>query len=346
MTLQTDQYATFQEAYMAAASQDRDLKVVGDSHLTAPLAAALPEDMHVWGSGNKDRVLIDFAGGTALKLGTTSEARNPLLEDFSILATQDRTSGWALQLPNVSRASINNVDIGTPEHPAMHYGGLCIDQLDDSTIDDGNIYARKTCFELGGGADLTIGGGVKMQNHRRPDFTDALPGAVGFHLRGGFGGLYAGSIHTIFCGIGWLIEGIGKANRELFLNAGVIVDSCLDDGIRAMPNSFGTLALTGVWSSSNGRQVDGDGLGIEANQSPIATVQITGGRFFNNKRGSGIVVNGGYLVVGGPPVCDFNRDHGLWVPNGGVTGEGHIAGRANGKALVNTSAAPNFRYIV
>lgn len=339
MTLTTTDYATFQEAVGAAVAQRKDLRVEGDSHLTAPIATDIPENFVAWGHGNADRVLIDFPSGDAIVLGAGAEERNVLLEDFAILPTVERTSGFALRLPNAARASIDNVDIGTAEHPHMHYAGLAIDKLDDSSIEDGNIYARKTCFELGSGADLTIGGGVKMQNHRRPDFTDALPGAVGMHLKGGFGGLYAGALHTIYCGIGWLIEG---PNRELFLNPGVVVDSCLDDGIRAMPNSFGTLALTGAWVASNGRQVDGDGLGVEPGQH--GTVQITGGRFFNHKRGSGIVVNGGFLVVGGLPVCDSNRDYGLWTPNGAVNGEGRVAGHDNGKGLANTSGAPGFRY--
>lgn len=339
MTLLTSQYPNLQAALTDAINQRRDLKIDAETHVTGPFSSDIPENFHAWGGGNDAKVLIDFPGGDALVLGAAGEERNTLLEDFSILPATNahRTSGFALRLPNMARGSINNVDIGTAEHPTLHYGGLCIDKLDDSSIDDGNIYARKTCFELGSGADLTIGGGVKMQNHRQPNFSDALPSAVGVHLRGGFGGLYVGATHTIYCGLGWLIEG---PNRELFFNPGTVVDSCLDDGIRAMPNSFGTLALTGAWVASNGRQVDGDGLGVEAGQQGI--VQINGGRFFNHKRGSGVVLNGATCFVDGP-VLDSNRDYGLWVPNAGTTGASDpLFGRANGKGLVRNDS-PNFK---
>lgn len=280
--------------------------------------------LSIRGEGNASPISVTFPSGDVLtfKRSDGSEIRNVLLRDFAILPTVARGAGWALRIDKGVRTTIDNVDLSSPEHPHMHHGGLWLNGYDDSNVNDCNIYARHKGILVNGtstqsyGADVVIGGGTKIQNHRQPNMSDALAGAVGIHLAGGQGGTYIDATQMIFCGIGILIDRAvaGVTNREVFLNPGCVVDSCIEDGIRVMENAVGTVQATGLWSASHGRGTAGDAFRIHGTQH--GTFHLTGSRLFNCKKGAGFVSNGGHsLLVGN--VIDDNKI-GIYKANPGA----------------------------
>lgn len=314
----------------------------GELHLDAPTTIGAPytygwHNLSIRGEGNASKITTSLPTGDLLtfKRWDGAEIRNLLLQDFSLLPAAGRTSGWAMHIHKGVRTTINNVDLGTAETNNMHYGGLWIDKYDDSRVDDCNIQARHKGILVNGqsdqgfGADLYVGGGTKIVNHRRPDMADALAGAVGIHFAGGQGGAYIEALQVIYCGIGILLDKAvaGVMNREVFLNPGTVVDSCVEDGIRVLDDAIGTLQMTGVWSASNGRGGSGCGIRVQPNQSPIMDGIITGGKFYNNDE-DGIALNDGDWIVHGPSLMD-NRGYGLHVANAAVSGHAQAKFRRN-----------------
>jgi hypothetical protein len=319
----------------------------GELHLDAPTSLTSPatyihHNLSIRGEGNASKIVTGFASGDILtfKRPDKSEIRNLLLQDFCILTSVQRTSGWALRMDKVVRPTANNVDLAMPESSHIHYGGLWFNTYDDARVDDCNILARHKGILINGnpdqsvGADIVIGGGTKIMNHRERDMSDALPGAVGVHLAGGQGGTYIDTMQAIFCGIGILVDkAIAKVmNREIFLNPGTIVDSCIEDGIRLMDDCAGTFMATGVWSASNGRGGSGCGLRVHPNQSPIFDGIVTGGKYYNNAE-DGMALNDGDWMIMGPSIMD-NRGYGLGVHNGSVSGHADAKFRRNKKGNV------------
>lgn len=327
MTLRASEYTTLNEAVTSAVTQRRDLFIdAGDHRVTETIRQSNPMNIKIWGAGNVSRVIPTFDRGDIFHIGHFSaETQNILFEDFAIVPPAEGRFGWGIRLDKCVRTSINNVDVGNPE-TARHHGGIWLNGYDDTRIDDCNIYARHKGIMINGqkdqsyGADVVLGGGLKIQNHKHGDFKDHEAGSVGIHLAGGQGGTYIDTTQVIYCGIGVLIDQscAGVMNREVFMNTGTVIDSCVEDGIRVMEQSVGTLQMTGVWSASHGRGGDGNGIRVQSNQTGIAVFQITGGRFFNC-HGDGIAVNGGYLAGSGT-VVDHNKGYGLHIPNGNVRG--------------------------
>lgn len=327
MTLKASDFPSFNQAVAAAVARGKDLFVdPGDHDATSTVRVPDMSSLKIWGAGNVSRVIPRFSQGDVLHIGQEDrETQNLLLEDFALVPPAEGRIGWGMRLDKCVRSSINNVDVGNPE-TARHDNGIWLNGYDDCRIDDCNVYARWRGIlvngqrDQSGGADLVIGGGVKVQNHRSPDMSDLQQGAVGLHLAGGQGGTYVDAAHFIYCGVGILMDqGVaGVMNREIFLNPGCVVDSCAEDGIRVLAGAVGTLQLTGVWSASHGRAGDGCGLRVQPDQHPIATIQVTGGRYFNN-RSDGIALNGGTSFVSGP-VLNGNGGYGLHVANGAARG--------------------------
>lgn len=314
----------------------------GELHIDAATTLVAPytyphHGLCIRGDGDASKVVSGLATGDLLtfKRSDGSEIRNLLLQDFALLTSVARTSGWAMRFDKLVRPTVNNVDLALPENANMHYGGMWFNTYDDARVDDCNIQARHKCILVNGnpdqsfGADIVIGGGTKIVNHRRVDMADALPGAVGLHLAGGQGGTYIDAMQAIYCGIGILLDKAvaGVMNREVFLNPGTVVDSCIEDGIRLMDDCIGTFQATGVWSASHGRGGSGCGIRVQPNQSPIMDGIITGGKFYNNDE-DGIALNGGDWIISGPSIMD-NRGYGLQVANGAVSGHAEAKFRRN-----------------
>lgn len=313
MTVVASKYPTFEQALAAAVHLGTDLYVDAGTHkLTKTAKVPTFDHLRVWGDGNASKIVATFPTGDLLHFGDgKNERRNLLLQDLAILTSVPRSAGWAVRLDRCVRTTIDNVDVGTAENVHLHHGGIWFNGYDDSRVDDCNIYAAHKGILVNGqpdqgyGADLVIGGGTKIANHRRQDLADHQPGAVGIHLAGGQGGTYIDTCQVIYAGVGILIDtAIGAANREVFLNPGCVVDSCADDGIRVMANSVGTLQMTGLWSASHGRGGDGNAVRIDGAQH--GTFHLTGCRLFNCKNGDGIAANGGITHMSGC-VVDDNR---------------------------------------
>lgn len=320
----------------------------GELHLDKPTTLVETQryqhhNLSVRGEGNASQVTPTYADGDCIWFGRSdgSEIRNIMLRDFHIEPASDRSGGWAVRMDRGVRTTVDNVDLSGPEVPGRHFGGLWFNGYDDCLVENSNVVARHKGILINGeknqsyGADIVIGSGVKIQNHRQPSMSDHLAGSVGIHLAGGQGGTYLDACHVIYCGNGILIDPsmAGVQNREVFLNPGTIVDSCVEDGIRVLAKAMGTLQMNGVWSASNGRGGSGNGLRVQPDQVGGATIHITGGRFFNHEAGDGIAINGGYAAITGV-VLNSNRDYGLHVPNGDVRGGADaLFGFANGKGL-------------
>jgi hypothetical protein len=327
----------------------------GELHLDAATTFAAPATYPCHGlkiRGDNLKAVAGFPSGDILtfKRPDGGEIRNTLLQDFSILTSVARTGGWALRLSKCVRSTTNNVDLGQAENLNMHHGGMWFDGYDDSRLDDCNIYARHKGVLVNGkpdqsyGADLVIGGGTKIANHKRIDMADALPGAVGIHLAGGQGGTYLDTVQAIYCGIGILLDKAiaGVMNREVFLNTGVIVDSCVEDGIRLMEDCVGTFQAVGVWSASNGRGgAAGCGLRAQPGQSPIFDGIVTGGKFYNNAEDGMALSGGDWNIDGGVSIMD-NKGYGINPANAQVTGYAKAKFRRNIKGDVRTGYAPYF----
>lgn len=352
MTLKTSQYANLNQAVADAVSQGRDLFIDGD--VVAPQTVRVPkfDSLRIWSNGDDGRVIPTFPSGDVLYFGdSVGEQRNLLLDNFAIAPSADRQAGFGVRMDRCVRTTINNVDVGNPE-TAMHSVGIWFNGYDDCRLDDSNIYAKNKCVLVNGwkdqgyGADIVLGGGNKFQNHKKADMSDLIPGAVGIHLAGGQGGTYVDATQAIFCGIGILIDKsvAGIMNREIFLNPGTVIDSCAEDGIRVMGDSFGTLQMTGVWSASHGRKVGSGGCGIriQPGQAAIATAQMNGCRFFNNA-GDGAAINGGYVVVSGGTVSDHNGGFGVQVANKSVQGFIDSVGLRGNKAGTLRNVSEGFK---
>lgn len=319
----------------------------GELHLDTPTTLISPmtyphHNLSIRGEGNASKVVSSWPSGDLLtfKRSDKSEIRNLLLQDFCMLTSVTRTAGWALRMDKMVRPTVNNVDLAMPESSHLHYGGMWFNTYDDARVDDCNILARHKGILVNGnpdqsvGADIVIGGGTKIMNHRRPDMSDALPGAVGLHFAGGQGGTYVDTTQMIFCGIGVLLDKAiaGVMNREVFLNPGTIVDSCIEDGIRLMGDCVGTFLANGVWSASNGRGGDGCGLRVQPGQSPIFDGIVNSGKYYNNDS-DGIALNGGDWIISGPSLMD-NRGYGLGVHNGDVSGHAEAKFRRNAAGAI------------
>lgn len=331
----TSQHSEFAAAVEAAAASDRELLVDEAIPMRRPARVADVDHLTVWSrNGNRTPIPVDAAlrDKVWIHLGTKSSdgTENLRIDSLSFLPPAGCTrSAWALRVSKAARCQFHDLDVGGNSRYTPNLGGGCVwlDTFDKVEFAACQLYGRYTGVLVHGnadrswGADVVIDTTTKIQNHRQPNMSDAAAGAVGVHVGGGCGGIYLGG-NIIFCGVGVLLDtsmAAGASNREVFLQPGLIVDSCVEDGVRALARSYSTLEWTGAWSSSHGRGGDGCGVRIQPDQHANAVAHFTGGKVYNNPNGDGLAVNGGILLVSGL-LAENNGGYGLHVANGAVRG--------------------------
>ena len=302
----------------------------------------------VLGEGVSSKILITNQTSnifTVEKSGGSTEIRNIIFRDFSVMSTSVKSSGAAFACTKISRSSWENVFIGAQEDVTVYgntlYSGITLNQFDYCRIDGGIIYTTQIGVSCNGdslslfGAQLVLTGGLRILNQTAVNGSGVLVG-------GGAGGVFFDCLDII--GNYWNVRidtslQPGVPNREIFFGSSASLDSALQSGIIVGADSCTHLMINGSWISSSGIN-NSLSSGIEVlSTNANLRIGIVGCRIFNNK-GGGIYCAGGDVVISGCVIYGNGTGTGVTVANGYGNGI-WITGTTGSAALTGNSVFAN-----
>jgi len=251
-----------------------------------------------------------------------TEVSGQVYRDFKIWPTVQKFAGYAFNLRLITDSRWDNVDPGTLDdyvaNSSTHrmFGGWYFNGFDnvqinggDCTVSDGGIVARGNGAYL---SELTITGNLRIAK--------CLGKAI--YIGGSAGGVYLGRINISECRWGVWCDSVlsGAINREIFLESGLIIDTCSGWGLYFGSNSVAKLEANGFWIGACGNSSTGEG-GISVQPGAALNARWTGIRV-QNSYSDGIQLNdgthsfvGGYINNNGLAAAG---GRGIYVANTGI----------------------------
>lgn len=284
-TLDGDDTPAIELAIAAAAAAGRGtvLLPTGDCVLASELNITSSQDnVSIVGQGSyQTRITATTASGDILKVGDTSGyTTNITLRGFQIRSNIQKSVGTAaLHLKKVVRSTVEDVVVEGQDLYETQVGsllsiGFWFDGIDFVTLR--NFQATADLY--GVAVDGEVSSGAKADLF----LSDGKIGgsSIGLLVGGAFGGLVADGIALSGNTVGIQIDQSisAETNRELFFNAGIIVDSSTGDGIVIAEPGAAFIRFSSSWIASNGD----DGVAI-TNANGTSRISFSDIICFNNQ---------------------------------------------------------------
>lgn len=264
------------------------------------------------------RLVSSDTGKNLITIGNgVTQFQNVHLRDFSIYATANVGSGFAIVWKRAARCSMQNIKAGRPEDDIVRLaGGVHFDGFNECVI-------RDCLFFHNSGEGILINGSGDWKAELVIDGHTLVSdsGSNGIHIAGDAGGVYlvsGGAQASAANGVIVNTSANSIINREIFSYTGFCVDSNSGNGYLFEANSCSTFNGTGGWSNGNGNV----GIHIKSGQHPGAKFLLNG-FIASDNLSHGVYHQGGHLSAVG---CQFARNgirySSATAPWGMVTGQG------------------------
>lgn len=206
--------------------------------------------------------VIGAGGGRTQFLGNSATAHmfncsagllNVLFEEFSCWSTVTKSAGAVFLVATGGRYEWRKV-VAADRSLVAANGNRFFRGIDFQGCDDSNIlscqiagYSSDAVRVYGSGAfssELHITGGTRISQAN-----------IGVHVAGNFGGMYFGAVSIDGCVKDVVVDQSAAAtiNREIFLGADTVLDTCNDTCLEVQANGCTYLDLSGAWVASAGQ---------------------------------------------------------------------------------------------
>ena len=259
-----------------------------------------------------------------------------VFDDFNLSATAQKTAGWCFNGSAViGRCHWHKVGMQDQDDWSQNgsklWGGILAVGADSLRIKSCMFWACKyagikawNCngIVLNGGNRFVLCGAYTNSGG------SGAPGG-GIWLAGGNGGIWIDQ-SDFACDTNLYIDnsGSGTVNAQVFLGPAFCSDICASNGVYVGPNSCSRLMVSaGGWFCSAGDvnpsntpagysvNPTGEHCGILVDTNNTGFVLVINGATIGNSAGSGLVINGGRLIMTGCEVWG-NAGKGVWMPEG------------------------------